>query len=84
MIQCLINNKICPNTNKKCKNCVFDDCKEVINMEEEQMKYERKDKLNKIKKQLPEQCKNCSFLEIININQGKVRCPYMINRCILK
>lgn len=32
MIQCLINNKICSNANKRCKNCVFDECKEVINM----------------------------------------------------
>lgn len=36
MIQCLINNKICSNTNKRCKNCVFDECKEVINMNEEE------------------------------------------------
>lgn len=85
MIQCLINNKICPNGNKRCKNCVFDECKEVINMNEEEQKYEDIENMRRLKKELPEQCKSCSFLEIINLRRGKVFCPYMIKeKCLIK
>ena len=50
---------------------------------QEQMKDERKKKL--IQKQLPEQCKNCSFLEYIDIDNQKVRCSYMVtDKCLLK
>lgn len=61
MIQCLINNKICSNANKRCKNCVFDECKEVINMNEEIQKYEDLENMRKLKKELPEQCKKLLF-----------------------
>ena len=54
MVQCLIANKICSNTNKRCKICRFDDCKEVLNMTEEVQKYEEKYKLNKLREELPE------------------------------
>ena len=54
MVQCLIDNKICSNTNKRCKICRFDDCKEVLNMTEEVQKYEEKYKLNKLREELPE------------------------------
>lgn len=85
MIPCLKDNKVCSNTNKRCKECVFDECKEVIKMEEEIQKYEDLDKLEKLNKELPEQCKNCSFLEVINLNKKIVYCPYMIkDRCLLK
>ena len=85
MIQCLINNKICLNANKRCKNCVFDECKEVINMNEEIQKYEDRENMRKLKKELPEQCESCSFLEIINLRRGKVFCPYMIKeKCLIK
>ena len=85
MVQCLKDNKICSNTNKRCKECVFDECKEVINMNEEIQKYEDLENLEKINRELPEQCKNCSFLEVINLRKGKVFCPYMIKeRCLIK
>ena len=45
MIQCLIDNKICPNGNKKCK---------VLDMIEEEQKYNEKWKLKQIKSELPE------------------------------
>lgn len=85
MIQCLINNKICSNANKRCKNCVFDECKEVINMNEEEQKHKDNDKLKQIKNELPEQCKSCSFLEVINLDKQIVRCPYLVKeRCLIK
>lgn len=52
MIQCLINNKICSNANKRCKNCVFDECKEVINMNEEIQKYEDIENMRRLKKRI--------------------------------
>lgn len=58
MIPCLKDNKVCSNTNKRCKECVFDECKEVINMNEEIQKYEDLENLEKINRDLPEQCKN--------------------------
>ena len=85
MIQCLIDNKICPNGNKKCKVCKFDSCEEVLDMIEEEQKYNEKWKLKQIKSELPEQCKNCSFLEVIDLDNQVVRCPYMVkDRCMLK
>ena len=85
MIPCLKDNKVCSNTNKKCKKCVFDECKEVIKMNEEIQKYEDLENMRKLKKELPEQCKNCSFLEVINLREGRVYCPYMIKeRCLIK
>lgn len=85
MIQCLIDNKICPNGNKKCKVCKFDTCEEVLNMIDEEQKYEDVAKLNQIKNELPEQCKNCSFLEVIDLDNQVVRCPYLVkNQCLIK
>ena len=54
MEQCLIDNKVCPNGNKKCKVCIFDSCEEVLNMIEEEQKYEDNWKLKQIKDSLPE------------------------------
>ena len=85
MVQCLIDNKICPNGNKKCKVCKFDSCEEVLEMIDEKQKYEDIARLKQIKNELPEQCKNCSFLEITNLREGKVFCPYRNNeRCLIK
>lgn len=42
MEQCLIDNKVCPNGNKKCKVCKFDSCEEVLDMIEEEQKYKVK------------------------------------------
>lgn len=85
MEQCLIDNKVCPNGNKKCKVCKFDSCEEVLNMIEEEQKYEDNWKLKQIKDSLPEQCKNCSFLEVIDLDNQVVRCPYLVkNKCLIK
>ena len=85
MIQCLIDNKICPNGNKKCKVCKFDSCEEVLDMIDEEQKYKDNDKLKQIKNELPEHCKNCSFLEVIDLDNQIVRCPYLVkNKCLIK
>lgn len=85
MVQCLIDNKICSNENKKCKVCKFDSCEEALNMIEEEQKYKDNDKLKQIKNELPEQCQECSFLKVINLREGKVFCPYRIKeRCLTK
>lgn len=85
MLPCIKSKEVCSNTNKKCKECVFDECKEVINMNEEEQKYEDLENMRKLKKDLPEQCKNCSFLDIINSREGKVYCFYMIkDRCMIE
>lgn len=85
MVQCLIDNKICPNGNKKCKVCKFDSCEEVLEMIEEEQRYADNDKIRQIKSELPEQCKSCSFLEVIDLDRQIVRCPYMVkDRCMLK
>ena len=84
-MECLLTDKVCSNTNKKCKECIFDECKGVINMIEKQEKKRREMLMNKLKKQLPEQCKKCGMLEIININKGEVRCFYKIkDKCMLE
>lgn len=85
MEQCLIDNKVCPIQGKKCKECKLDDCKRTIEMIETQKQAEERWEINNIKKSLPEQCKNCSFLSITNLREHKVYCPYMMkDRCILK
>jgi hypothetical protein len=84
MEKCLIDNKICAVQGQKCKNCKLDDCRKVIEMIETQEEREYKWKRKLIDAQLPEQCKNCSFLEIIDITKQTVRCPYMLKNCVLK
>lgn len=54
MIQCLIDNKICPNGNKKCKVCKLDDCRRTVEMIETQEEREDKWKRKLINVQLPE------------------------------
>lgn len=83
MIQCLIDNKICSSTNKKCKVCKLEECKELIRLIETQEEYEHRKKLKSIKAQLPNNCKNCSFLQILDYSKEKVRCPYMLEKCLL-
>ena len=42
-------------------------------------------KIRKIKAQLPQMCKECGLLQILNLDNQKVYCPYMINnKCLLK
>lgn len=84
MEECLINNKVCPNNNLKCKECKLNDCKETIRMCDKQMMREEEFYLKKLKEQLPIRCRNCAFLEIIDLKHKKVRCPYMIKKCVIK
>ena len=83
MLKCLETNKICSSSNKKCKECKLDTCKGIINMIDIQEENIRKEKIEKLNKQLPEQCRNCSFLEIIDLNRQKVKCFYLVkNKCL--
>lgn len=84
MEQCLIDNKICSEQNRKCKVCKLNSCHEVERMIEDEQKWIDRDNLKKLKDKLPEECRNCNMLEIINLVKQKVHCAYRIkNRCIL-
>lgn len=84
MEQCLIDNKICSEQNRKCKNCKLDDCRRTIQMIDDEQKWIDKDNLEKLKNKLPSECKDCSFLEIVNLTRQKVHCSYRIkNKCLL-
>ena len=85
MIQCLIDNKVCSVQGQKCKECKLDDCRRTIEMIETQEQIEEKYNMKKLKEELSEQCRNCSFLEVINVKDKIVRCPYMIKeKCMIK
>ena len=84
MEKCLIDNKICSIQFRRCKTCKLDNCRESIKILDKQQKKESDRKLKRIIEQLPEQCKNCAFLEIIDITKQTVHCPYMLKNCILK
>ncbi len=85
MEQCLIDNKVCSEQNRKCKNCKLNSCKEVEQMIEDQQKWIDKSNLEKLRKKLPSECVDCSFLEIINLRTQKVHCAYRIkNKCLLE
>jgi len=83
-MECLESGKVCANTNKKCKDCLLDECKKTLKLiDEYEMKIE-KQKVVKLKIQLKEKCRSCNFLEIIDIDKEKVKCFYMINnKCLL-
>ena len=85
-------NKACPMNNLKCKECKMLDCKKKIeNLEEEEKVQKAKQKqilVEELKKQFPfciNKEKICSYLDILNLEKRKVRCPYMINQeCVLQ
>ena len=86
-MECLITNKIRLVSNKKCKICKLEDCKNIFDIleEEEKMLFEtEKSKFNKeLKKEYPE-CLNCPFLEIEDLEKKKARCFYRVkNKCML-
>ena len=91
-MECIESNKICPMNNLKCKECKLSDCKNTLKMieEEEAMYYQtREQKFIKEMKQRYPSCvikgKLCTHLEVLDLEKGKVRCSYMINkRCTLK
>lgn len=85
MEQCLIDNKICSEQNRKCKVCELNDCRRTVQMIEDEQKWIDKDNLEKLRSKLPEECKRCSMLEIINIRTQKVHCAYRIkNKCLIE
>lgn len=91
-MECLETRKVCPNNNLKCKNCKLDDCRNVIKAIEEEQKMwivtQEQKFIKQMKKEFPSCVINgklCSQLEVLDLEKGKVRCPYMINkRCVLK
>lgn len=82
-MKCLETNEVC--TVKKCKQCKFDTCKEVIKMIETQEEREDRIAIKKLKEDLPEECKKCTIINILDPKNEKVYCPYRINdKCVLK
>ena len=86
-MKCIESNKICPMNNLKCKECALLDCKNTLKMieEEEEMYYNRQEHelIKQMQRQYPS-CvvsgKLCTHLEVLDLEKGKVRCSYMINR----
>lgn len=91
-MECLETGKVCSNNNLKCKNCKLDDCRKVIEAIEEEQKMwfltQEQKLIKQMQKEYPYCVKNenlCTQLEVLDLEKGKVRCPYMINkRCVLK
>ena len=85
MERCLETNIVCSNCNKLCKDCKLDECKETIKMIDRLEEKEYDFKIKKIKAQLPQMCKNCGLLQILNLDKQLVYCPYRIkNKCLIK
>lgn len=87
-MKCLETGKICPSNNLKCKECKLMDCKKALELIEEEQKMYFKTKEQKFAEELKKEyplCVNCSQLEILDLEKGKVRCPYMIRKkCVIK
>lgn len=89
-MECIKKGEVCK-YNFKCKVCKLDDCKNTLKMieEDEKMYFQTREQkfIKEMKKQYPScviKDKLCSQLEVLDLEQGKVRCPYMINReCVL-
>lgn len=85
MEKCLETGKICSNSNKLCKNCKLDECKETIKMIDKLENKEYKEKISKIKAQLPNICKECNLLKIIDLDKQKGYCLYRLNNvCLIR
>lgn len=84
MEKCLETNIVCSNSNKQCKNCKLDECKNTFKMIDRLENKEYDFKIEKIKAQLPKMCKDCSLLQILNLDKQLVYCPYRLKeRCLL-
>lgn len=82
MEECLITDVVCSNENKKCKVCPLDDCRRTQEMLDRQEINIRKEEENRIRKQLPKECKDCCFWEI---RDGVAYCFYSKkDGCMLK
>ena len=81
-MKCLETNEVC--TVKKCKHCRYDNCKEVLKMIETQEEREERKAIEKLQEDLPEECKKCTIINVLDSRNEKVYCPYRISdRCIL-
>ena len=76
--------EICNNCNGKCKECKIEDCREMFKMIDRLERKEYEAKIKAVKAQLPKQCKDFRMLQIIDLDQQKVYCSYMINKCCIK
>ena len=84
-MECLKTNKICSSSNRKCKVCFLDECRRTLDMIDTQERIIKQEQLERLNRYLPERCKNCSFLEVIDIKSMKVKCFYrMKEECILR
>lgn len=89
-MECIERGEICKH-NFKCKVCKLEDCKNILKMieEEEEMYYNKQEQkfVKQMQKQYPSCVINgklCTMLEVLDLEKGKVRCSYMINkRCTL-
>lgn len=82
-MKCLEDGKVCGKT-KKCKDCTFDDCRKALEVLEDMKKKKEDLRLKSIKRQLADSCKNCSMLQILNIDKQKLYCPYLVKReCLI-
>jgi hypothetical protein len=84
MEPCLIDDKVCSEQHLRCKECHLNDCKRVIEMIETQEQRIRKMQEENIRKCLPPRCRDCRFLEFIDIRNKKLYCPYKIKDCLIK
>lgn len=84
MEKCIITGKIYSNENKQCKVWKLDECREVIEIIEDEQKYVDESDLERLKRQLPELCRNRSFLVVTNLRKQKVYCPYLVKKqCLI-
>lgn len=84
MKKCLETNVVCSNNNKLCKVCKLDDCRNTFTVIEKAEENQYSFKLRKIKAQLNKECRDCSLLQIINLDKQIVYCPYRAKgKCIL-
>ena len=83
MLECIRTNMICSEKDKKCKVCKLDSCKEVMQMLNIQEKHTNKELEERLIKNLPEPCKKCPFLEVLDLRRQKVKCFYLVkNECL--
>lgn len=83
-MKCLEDGKVCM-TKKKCKDCVFDNCRKTLEVLEKVKKGKEDLRLRSIRKQLADSCKNCSMLRILDIDKQKLYCPYLVKKeCLIR
>ena len=82
-MKCLEDGKVCGSI-KKCEHCTFDDCRKTIEVLEEMKKKKEDLRLKSIKRQLADSCKNCSMLQILNLEKQRLYCPYNVaGECLI-